>query len=256
MDEDGNSIDNDDVCDDDEDEIEEGSMGSADDLQRVDSFSQVMKQNVYNFLEDKDMSSDKNLAVSIMKDHFMALHDGVDDHYVSPSLLITGGPGVGKSFLVDVFDGVSKRIDCNSQQLRMALFGVAAVNIDGASLCSFMDIPINVRKDDLNRVIPWNEDKLRRFKQAFDLDKIWVIIIDEISTVYPYMIGYLNARLQAAYASTAPFGGRAVVFLGDFDQLPPAGGGPSLPEAAMMIQREKYLGSGNGHITHNRNTLK
>ena len=46
MDEDGNSIDNDDVCDDDEDEIEEGSMGSADDLQRVDSFSQVMKQSV------------------------------------------------------------------------------------------------------------------------------------------------------------------------------------------------------------------
>ena len=80
MDEDGNSIDNDDVCDDDEDEIEEGSMGPADDLQRVDSFSQIMKQNVYNFLQDKDMSLDKNLAVSIMKDHFMALHDGVDNH--------------------------------------------------------------------------------------------------------------------------------------------------------------------------------
>ena len=89
----------------------------------------------------------------------------------------------------------------------------------------------------------------------FDLSKIWIIIIDEISTVKPYMIGYLNARLQTAYASTAAFGGRAVVFLGDFDQLPPAGG-PSLPEVVMMIQHENTLEAEvvGWHIT--KNTFK
>ena len=247
MDKDGNSIDSSGASDSDDEETETQSNCSDEVLQRDGSYSHIMKQNVFNFLQETDMSPDKNLAVSLMTDHFMALHKGVDDCYVAPSLLITGGPGVGKSFLVDVFDGVAKRIDSSSQQLRIALFGVAVVNIDGASMCSLMDIPIDLNKSDQHRVEPWSEDKLRRFKQMFDLSKIWIIVIDEISTVKPYMIGYLNARLQTAYASTAPFGGRAVVFLGDFDQLPPAGG-PSLPEVAMMIQREKYLGSGSGQM--------
>ena len=119
-------------------------------------------------------------------------------------------------------------------------------------MCSLMDIPNDLNKGNQHRVKPWNKDKLRRFKQMFDLSKIWIIVIDEISMVKPYMVGYLNARLQTAYASTAAFGGRAVVFLGDFDQLPPAGG-PSLPEVAMMIQREKYLGIGrSGRMRYNK----
>ena len=251
MDEDGNSIDSSGASDSDDEVTETQSNCSDEVLQRDGSYSHIMKQNVFNFLQETDMSPDKNLAVSLMTDHFMALHEGVDDRYVAPSLLITGGPGVGKSFLVDVFDGVAKRIDSSSQQLRIALFGVAAVNIDGASMCSLMDIPIDLKKGEQHRVKPWNADKLRRFKQMFDLIKIWIIVIDEISTVKPYMIGYLNARLQTAYTSTAAFGGRAVVFLGDFDQLPPAGG-PSLPEVAMMVQREKYLGSGSGRMTYNK----
>ena len=60
-------------------------------------------------------------------------------------------------------------------------------------MCSLMDIPIDLNKSDQHRVEPWSEDKLRRFKQMFDLSKIWIIVIDENSTVKPYMIGYLNA---------------------------------------------------------------
>eukprot|EP00956_Cyclotella_meneghiniana_P040849 scaffold207207_cov66-Cyclotella_meneghiniana.AAC.1 len=58
------------------------------------------------------------------------LINGAQDNYVAPVLLVTGGPGVGKSFLVDVLDGVSKIMNAG-QQLRMALYGVAAINIDG-----------------------------------------------------------------------------------------------------------------------------
>ncbi|KAL7552147.1 hypothetical protein ACHAWF_015363 [Thalassiosira exigua] len=210
-----------------------------------------ISKDVDEYLQSTNMSPDKNLAVSLMRKHFMALHDGVTEDYKAPVLLITGGPGVGKSFLVDVVNGVSTTIDELSKQLRMALFGVAAVNIDGASLCSLMDIPIEYKKNDQCRVKPWDENKLRRFKQMFDLDKIWSIVIDEISTVKPYMLGYLNARLQHACGSSAPFGGKSVVLLGDFDQLPPAGG-PSLPEVAMMIQKEKYMGNRVGHMTRNK----
>ena len=61
-------------------------------------------------------------------------------------------------------------------------------------------------------------------------------IVDEISTVKPYMFAYLHARLMELYRDSGkPFGGRAVVLLGDFDQLPPVGG-DSLSGAAMKYE--------------------
>lgn len=151
---------------------------------------------IEKFLDLMQLSDDKSLAVSIMRDHFNHLYENATDDYNAPVLLITGGPGVGKSFLVDVFDGISKIMDVGDQ-MRMALFGSAAVNIDGSSLLALMDIP-TIYKGDQQRVTPWKEEKLMKFKQLYNLDKISVIIIDEISTVKPYMLGFLNARLQAA----------------------------------------------------------
>ena len=76
------------------------------------------------------------------------------------------------------------------------------------------------------------------FKNKYDMSKISCIIIDEISTLKPYMMAYLNARLQTACNSTKPFGGLAVIMFGDFDQLPPVGGS-SIPEVAMMVLEKK-----------------
>ncbi|KAL7549421.1 hypothetical protein ACHAWF_014405, partial [Thalassiosira exigua] len=210
-----------------------------------------ISSEVDEYLEGTSMSADKNLAISLLREHFMELHNGVGDDYEAPLLLITGGPGVGKSFLVNVINGVSTTIDGLSRQLRMALFGVAAVNIDGSSLCSLMDTPIEFKKGEQFRIRPWEKNKLQQFKQMFDVDKIWSIVLDEISTVKPYMLGYLNAWLQQACGSNAPFEGKAVVLMGDFDQLPPAGG-PSLPDVAMMIQKESYLGNGVGNMSRNK----
>ena len=116
---------------------------------------------------------------------------------------------------------------------------MAAVNIDGLSMCWMMDIPIEFNKETTQKINPWDESKLRYFKQRFDVTKIATLIVDEISTIKPYMLAYLNARLQEACNSDKPFGGIAVVLLGDFDQLPPAGG-PSIPEVAMMVTRSEY----------------
>ena len=98
MDKDGNSIDSSGASDSDDEVTETQSNCSDEVLQRDGSYSHIMKQNVFNFLQETDMSPDKNLAVSLMTDNFMALHEGVDDRYVAPSLLITGGPGLGNHF--------------------------------------------------------------------------------------------------------------------------------------------------------------
>ena len=126
------------------------------------------------FLDSMQLSDDKSLALSIMRNHFNHLYESATEEYDAPVLLITGGPGVGKSFLVDVFDGVSKIMEVGDQ-LRMALFGSAAVNIDGSSMLALMDIPI-VYKGDQQRVTAWNEEKLLSFKRLYDLDRISVII--------------------------------------------------------------------------------
>ena len=91
----------------------------------------------------------------------------------------------------------------------MALYGITAVNIEGMSLMSMMDIPIDCSKDQ-QRVREWDERKLLMFKKKYNISKISCIIIDEISTLKPYMLAYLNARLQTACNSTKPFGGLAI----------------------------------------------
>ena len=71
-----------------------------------------------------------------------------------------------------------------------------------------MDIPITMKNEADSRVTEWNANKLEAFKKMYDVERISAIIIDEISTVKPYMLSYLNARLQKACGPDKPFGGQ------------------------------------------------
>jgi len=207
-------------------------------------FPRDLDSKVDKYLKEQDLSSDKDRAVSILRDHFTAIYEGrsKDKDYVAPFLLVCGGPGNGKSKLVETFDGMSSRMDVG-QLVKTAFVGGAAVNIGGSSLIGLFDIPV-IDKDEggvhmRTRITPWSDKKRTRFLQRYDLERISCIIVDEISTVKPYVLAYLNARLMELYpGSSKPFGGLAVVLLGDFDQLPPVGGS-SLAGAAMKEEEEE-----------------
>ena len=211
-------------------------------------------EKVGKFIKDQEMSDDKLLAVDIMKQHFNALSSGVDESYMPPSLFITGKPGVGKSFLVNVFDGMAK-INEVGDQIRMALFGIAATNIDGSSLISLLDIPTSsanteeedrdFNKLDEENIVPWNKTKLLQFQNMFDLKSVSCVIVDEVSTLKPSIVAYINQRLQYACQDKRPYGGKAIVFLGDFDQLPPVKA-KSIADHAMTIESLKYPNSWKG----------
>ena len=181
-----------------------------------------------------------------MKKHFQHLRNGIPPGYNAPILLVTGGPGCGKSYIVNVFDRVSQIMSVG-EQIRVAFLGIAAVNINGATMIRLFDIPTFQKKGN-QRVRDWNPKRLEEFKSMFDLQKVSAIIIDEISTVQPHMLGYINARLQEATQNyDSPFGGIAVVLLGDFDQLPPVGG-TSIPELAMTMLQRNIDNTGHGKM--------
>jgi hypothetical protein len=206
----------------------------------------LLVRNVDDYLKQQKLSADKDHAVSILRDHFTAMYEGraEDSDYRAPFLMVCGGPGNGKSTLVETFDGMSLRMHVG-KLVKTAFVGGAAVNIGGSSLLGLFDIPIIEKGKGeptsvLNRIRPWSESKRKKFKLRYDLDKISCIIVDEISTVKPYVLAYLNARLMELYPESGkPFGGRAVVILGDFDQLPPVGSS-SLAGAAMKYEEEQF----------------
>jgi len=214
-----------------------------DDDKAPSPFPPKLSSKVDKYLKEQSLSSDKDRAVSILRDHFTAIYEGRSQSkdYVAPFLLVCGGPGNGKSKLVETFDGMSSRMDVG-RLVKTAFVGGAAVNIDGSSLIDLFDIPI-IDKDEgegqMKRIKPWSDKKRKRFLQRYDLKRISCIIVDEISTVKPYMLAYLNARLMELYPeSSKTFGGLAVVLLGDFDQLPPVGGS-SLAGAAMKYEEKE-----------------
>ena len=96
---------------------------------------------VDSYIESQDLSQDKMNAVNTMRSHCEVIVHGRDDsEYEAPFLLITGGPGVGKSYLVKVINEVAKMMNAG-EQVRGAYLGIMAVNIGDSSLCSLLDIP-------------------------------------------------------------------------------------------------------------------
>ena len=74
----------------------------------------------------------------------------------------------------------------------------------------------------------------------YKISKLSVIIVDEISNEKPWMLAYLDQRMkEATQVFDKPYGGIALIMLGDFDQQPPIGGS-SLPNFSMKLMEQKH----------------
>lgn len=205
---------------------------------------QVMEKRVDEYLVKQDLSMDKAPVINAMREHFRALYDGraLEKDYNPPLLLVCGGPGNGKSELVKTFDGMTNLMGVG-EQVKTAYLGVAAVNIGGTALCTLLNIPTDRdprKRDNQNTIVPWSTDRKQKFKRLYDVDRIGCFVIDEISTVQPQMLAYLSHRLMELYPESGKdFGGKAVVLLGDFHQLPPVGGDGNIAKSAMAHEEKR-----------------
>jgi len=126
-------------------------------------------------------------------------------------VLLTGGGGVGKSYLSEKLAKKAKKE--SKQVVVLGSTGVSAVNVNGQTIHSFFAFGISNSLEELNKHDKYNKNRLPEIKKI--LSKCDLLIIDEISMVSSSLLDMIQYRLR-----NGGFKGR-VLFVGDFFQLPP-----------------------------------
>ena len=141
------------------------------------------------------------------------------------NIFLSGGAGVGKSFLVNVITEYLKRILRYPNQtldepsvLVTASTGKAATNINGTTLHSAFHLPVKTGNRSFEYRKP-SDEVLHVMRNKYKYLK--VLLIDEISMTGKETFRHLNRTLQLIKNNTFPFGGISVIAIGDFLQLPP-----------------------------------
>ena len=85
-------------------------------------------------------------------------------------LLIAGSPGTVKSWLIKTITELAELMDLDIP-VKTAFMGIAALNIDGYTMNSFLDVPLEMNEGNgtSTRVKHWDEDRLQAFKQKIML---------------------------------------------------------------------------------------
>lgn len=145
---------------------------------------------------------------------FQELHDyGIE----SLRLLLNGDPGSGKSYVIDTIVELASVMGLG-YVLTTSFNGIAAVNIDGSTLCSTFHLFDSSEKQSTTK---FDEDTLNKIRQKINSDNMCFMILDEVSTIDSKIIALINHQLQQVFGNDLPFGGVSVLFAGDFNQLGP-----------------------------------
>ncbi len=128
------------------------------------------------------------------------------------NVFLTGEAGTGKSTIVKEFKSRTSR-NC----VFLAPTGIAAVNIGGSTIHSFLRFAPGLMSED-------SIESIANKKHRELIRNVDTIIIDEISMVRSDLFWAVDYRLRQVATGKnkkAPFGGKQVILVGDFYQLPP-----------------------------------
>ena len=147
--------------------------------------------------------------MDLLNDEQKKIFDFIDMGY---NIFITGGAGVGKSFVINL---IPKRFH-NKKIGICSMTGSSAIVINGTTLHSFMGIGLaNGSVDYLILKIQKNKAILKK------LMYLQLLVLDEVSMLGDDLFEKINIIFQTLRASDKPFGGLQIVFVGDPFQLSP-----------------------------------
>lgn len=132
------------------------------------------------------------------------------------NVFLTGSAGAGKTYTLNQYIDYLK-----ARKVPVAITastGIAATHMNGMTIHTWAGIGI---KDSLD-----GQDLARMHDRKYmreHLDKVKVLIIDEISMLHAKQLELVNQVLKYFKGNQLPFGGVQVVLAGDFFQLPPVG---------------------------------
>ena len=125
------------------------------------------------------------------------------------NVFVTGKAGTGKSTAVDEF-----RKACKNGCVFLAPTGIAAININGSTIHSFFQLKPGL-------LTPDSIEPIGSRKRIDMIRSVRTIVIDEISMVRSDLFVAIDIRLQEITGCNKPFGGKQIILVGDFLQLPP-----------------------------------
>jgi len=171
------------------------------------------------------------LSCAPLLQHFLNLAVGDDDDATAqarallaelsatsapPLICMSGEGGTGKSEVIKAVTHFASAWGLRPHVALAAFSGSAAILIGGCTIHSFAGISSHNRSAKAN---------VSSAQKADDpVTAIVLLIIDEISLVSADFLGTLSTTLQRKRDCRLPFGGIAVLFCGDFYQLPPVQG--------------------------------
>jgi len=128
------------------------------------------------------------------------------------NVFITGGGGVGKSYLIRIF----RNWFFNKKYLGItSTTGISALEIGGTTIHSYLGLGLG--KDNSENLY----NKIRRNKFIFNKWRIIkTLIIDEVSMLQPKLLEVIEEVARMIRCNDKPFGGIQLIFCGDFCQLP------------------------------------
>ena len=136
----------------------------------------------------------------------------VDAMMSGKNVFLTGEAGTGKSTVLREF-----RSKCDRECVVLAPTGIAAVNAGGATIHSFFMLKPGL-------MTPDTIEEIGSGKKRAVIRAAKTIIIDEISMVRSDVFAAMDIRLRSLARGKnqqRPFGGKQMILVGDFFQLPP-----------------------------------
>lgn len=128
------------------------------------------------------------------------------------NVFLTGEAGTGKSTVLKEF-----RKRCDRACVVLAPTGVAAINVSGATIHSFFMLKPGLMNED-------TMDEIGSGKKRAIIRSTKTIVIDEVSMVRSDVFSAVDIRLRSLARGgnrDRPFGGKQIILVGDFFQLPP-----------------------------------